>query len=188
MSENDIKNFIYELNNIETNNLIQYHNFLRDRLKAYYQEPDITESEKISLDKFDRMLNINTFLMVYSFLEGELEQVTKYNNISIDTSKVESSICRYEPLINSYNNNKLSESREWNTIRTASKIRNTLLHCGGIIEGSANQSCITQLTQSSKSGVTSVEGKLTLTAEYLSKFVLSVKSIKSIVVRLKKNK
>lgn len=53
---NEIKSFINYLNNIETNNLIQYHNFLRNQLKSFYQK-EASKDEKIILSKFDNILN-----------------------------------------------------------------------------------------------------------------------------------
>jgi len=179
----EIKNFINQLNNIETNNLIQYHNFLRNQIKSYYQQ-EANEDEKKILYRFDNLLNANTFLMIFSFLEGELEQISKFNDVQLDPNHP-SSIQRYEPLINSFDDRNFSESNEWNTIRAASKIRNTLLHCGGLVETSADKKLIEQLSKSSKSGVKTIDGRITLLPEYLHTFTSSVKSIKNVVVRRK---
>jgi hypothetical protein len=117
---------------------------------------------------FDRMLLVNTFLMMYSFLEEFMYIVWKKFSKGVHVSN-KGSIKRFKDVFKKSLEMDLEKDSDWQFIVRCEKIRNCLLHANGRIDLSTEQSEVRKIISSSNGLLDSDLQRIILKRDFIVK-------------------
>ncbi len=155
--------------------LISFHKCVRGLLKDQLKEleaaktKDIeSESHKNALYDYDRMLHINTLLMMYSYLEEWLYHYWKTCVPSADLVSGEGSFGRFKNVAKQLGIDV--SSKLWQDIKNAEEIRNCLLHANGRISLLKEPQKVKAIIERENSGLKIINDRVVVTSDYLQWF------------------
>lgn len=117
--------------------LIGFHNYVRELFKVQLQDLKKCGNNKenklyeAALYDYDRMLHINTLLMMFSYLEEWLYLCWKSYAPNIDIVDREGSLGRFKNVAKELGVDL--SSKLWQDLKNVEEIRNCLLHANGRI-------------------------------------------------------
>jgi len=156
------------------NYLIGFHNHVRDLFRGQFQDlekSDIKEEDKnfnkSILQDYDRNLHINTFLMMYSYLEEWLYVAWKSYAPNVEMKNNKGSISRFRYIVKQLGVD-LSSSY-WQVLMDAEKIRNCLLHANGRISLLKDSKKVNDIIARKDSRLNTVKDRVVISGEYLQK-------------------
>jgi hypothetical protein len=133
------------------------------------REFELIYEKRIYGTTFDRMLLVNTFLMMYSFLEEFMYHIWKRfsNGASLDQKK--GSITRFRNVFKKSFGMDLAKDSDWQFIVCCEKIRDCLLHANGRIDLSKDESVLRKIIASSNGLLESDLERIILKREFIVK-------------------
>ena len=171
------------------NYLIGFHNYVRDLFKGKFQDLeklDINDKEKnLSkniLQDYDRNLHINTFLMMYSYLEEWLYVDWKAYAPNVELDKENGSIGRFKNIVKQLGVDVSSNC--WQVLMEAKKIRNCLLHANGrisLLKDSKKVKEVKNIIDKKDSRLTIVMDRVIISGEYLQKLNENIANLMDII-------
>ena len=172
------------MNNLDY--LIGFHNHVRDLFKGQFhdiEKSDIKEKEKnfnqSMLQNYDRNLHINTFLMMYSYLEEWLYVYWKAYAPNIDLENKKGSIGRFRNILKQFGVDL--SSNYWQVLMDAEEVRNCLLHANGRISLLKDSKKAKDIIAKKDSRLTIVKDRVVISGEYLQKFNENIANLMDII-------
>ena len=165
-----------------TNNLrwlINFHDYVRGLLKDKVRNLETAKIKDIkgklqkeALHDYDRIIHINTLLMMYSYLEEWLYQYWKLYVPSVDLGNNRGSLGRFRYVVE-----KLGVdlgSRLWKDLKDTEEIRNCLLHANGRISLLKNPKKVEDIIKKGNSGLGINKDRVVISCHYLQGFNRSI--------------
>jgi len=185
--QKDLKNQIISwASSHNLNYLIDFHNYVRGTFKEHFQNLDKLEikdrekSLKKSLIKeYDRNLHINTFLMMYSYLEEWLYISWKSYAPNVDLVNKKGSIGRFRNIVHQLGVDL--SSNYWQVLMDAEELRNCLLHANGRISLLYDPKKIRNIIDKKVLKLTIVKDRVVISGEYLQIFNQNIANIFDII-------
>jgi len=170
--------------------IIEFHNMqhqmMKNQVSAINRKlnscKDKNEKKKLLIVKntyintFDGLLNINTFLMMYSHLEEFLYHTWK----SFDKDQVISgsgSLKRFKPIIENVLKLDLNQDHEWELLCDYEKIRDCILHANGRVSISKNRNDLERIINKSFSQISMKKDRIELSGEFLDSVSITIESL-----------
>ncbi len=168
------------------NYLIEFHNHVRVLFREqfhYLEKLDIKDKDKnfnkSILQGYDRNLHINTFLMMYSYLEEWLYVDWKAYAPNIELQNKKGSIGRFRNIVKQLGVD-LSSSY-WHALMDAEEIRNCLLHANGRISLLKDSKKIKDIIAKEDSRLTINMDRVVISGEYLHKLNENIVNLMDII-------
>lgn len=168
------------------NYLIRFHNHVRDLFRGQFhdlEKSDIKEKDKnlnkSILQDYDRNLHINTFLMMYSYLEEWLYVDWKAYAPNVELQNKKGSIGRFRNIVKQLGVD-LSSSY-WQVLMDAEEIRNCLLHANGRISLLKDSKKIKDIIARKDSRLNIVKDRVVISGEYLQKLNENIADLMDII-------
>ncbi|MDY0143908.1 MAG: hypothetical protein RBR97_18660 [Bacteroidales bacterium] len=168
------------------NYLIGFHNNVRDLFRGQLhdlEKSDIKEKDKnlskSILQDYDRNLHINTFLMMYSYLEEWLYVDWKAYAPDDKLQNKKGSIGRFRKIVIKLGVD-LSYSY-WQVLMDAEEIRNCLLHANGRISLLKDSKKVKDIIARKDSKLNIVMDKVVISGEYLQKLNKNIADFMDII-------
>lgn len=168
------------------NYLIGFHNQVRDLFRGQFhdlQKSDIKEKDKnfykSILQGYDRNLHINTFLMMYSYLEEWLYVVWKAYAPNVELQNKKGSIGRFRNIVKQLGVDL--SSTYWQVLMEAEEIRNCLLHANARISLLKDSNKVKYIIARKDSRLTIVKDKVVISGEYLQKLNENIADLMDII-------
>lgn len=168
------------------NYLIGFHNYVRGIFKDQFQtlvKLGIKDRDK-SLNKnllqdYDRNLHINTFLMMYSYLEEWLYVSWKSYAPNIDLNNKNGSISRFKNIVHQLGVDL--SSNYWQVLMDAEEVRNCLLHANGRISLLKDSNKIRNIINKKGLKLTIDKDRVIISSEYLQIFNNNIANLMDII-------
>jgi len=185
--QKDLKNQIISWASMHNlNYLIDFHNYVRATFKEHFQNlekleiKDREKSLKKSLIKeYDRNLHINTFLMMYSYLEEWLYVGWKLYAPSVDLENKKGSIGRFRNIVHQLGVDL--SSNYWQVLMDAEKIRNCLLHANGRISLLTDSKKVRNIIDKKDLKLTIDKDRVVISGEYLQMLNENIANLMDII-------
>lgn len=168
--------------------LIGFHNYVRGLFKDQLKELEKCENKDIenklhksALYDYDRILHINTLLIMYSYLEEWLYHCWKTYAPNIDLVGRAGSLGRFKNVARQLGVNL--SSKLWQDLKNAEEVRNCLLHANGRISLLKDPQKIKTIIEKKNSGLKIVNDHVELSSEYLQCFNENVSKIMDIMIK-----
>lgn len=168
------------------NYLIRFHNHVRDLFRGQFhdlEKSDIKEKDKklnkSILQDYDRNLHINTFLMMYSYLEEWLYVAWKAYAPKVELQNKKGSIGRFRNIVKQLGGD-LSSSY-WQVLMDAEEIRNCLLHANGRISLLKDSKKVKDIIARKDSRLNIVKDRVVISGEYLQKLNENIADLMDII-------
>lgn len=188
----DIENQLMTWSSIHNLNwLIGFHNYVRSLFKAKLHNVKNNEEDKIELTlhvsalyDYDRMLHLNTFLMMYSYLEEWLYHCWK---IYLPDENIDGkgSLGRFKNVVKKMGVDL--SSKTWQNLKNAEEVRNCLLHANGRINLFKDPEKINTIIKKSKSRLSVKRDSVQISGAYLQWFNENISDIMDILIKNKPN-
>jgi len=158
--------------------LVSFHNNIRELLKN--QLKDFKDIKTTAIDEqiarnalydYDRLLHINTLLMMYSFLEEWLYHYWHSYVPNIELEKREGSIGRFKKVVQSLGIDL--GSKPWQELINAEELRNCLLHANGrisLLKDPKKQKELQKIIENKNSGLEIMNDRVVISGIYLQRF------------------
>jgi hypothetical protein len=190
--QKNLKNGLLALTgNLHLNWLMGFHNDVRALFREKVEEiNDIKNTERernferAALDSYDRMLHINTFLMMYSYLEEWLYNGWKAYAPNVMLVDRDGSIGRFKNVVNHLGVDL--SSRLWQTLKNTEEIRNCILHANGRISLMRNphkKNKLLIIIDKKNSGLKIDNDRIEISGEFLQKFNKEISDLMDIVFK-----
>lgn len=184
----DLKNQLLAWANMHNLSLlIGFHNYVRSLFKDQFQELKQIEpndkGQKLrenDLIDYDRNLHVNTFLMMYSYLEEWLyiDWKAYAPDAELDKNK-KGSIGRFKNIVKLLGVDL--SSNNWQTLMEAEEIRNCLLHANGRISLLKDSQKVKRIVEKKGSKLEIVRDRVVISGEYLQMFNETITSLMDII-------
>jgi len=155
--------------------LISFHNYVRRFLKDQLKDLEAAKTKSIenklhkdALCDYDRMLHINTLLMMYSYLEEWLYYCWKTYVPNVALLNGEGSLGRFENVVKQLGIDL--SSTLWQDLKNAEEIRNCLLHANGRISLLKNPQKVKTILKGRNSGLETIKDRIVISSDYLQWF------------------
>ncbi len=178
---------------ISTHNLnwlVGFHNYVRGLFKDQLHELESSENKDINyklhksaLYDYDRIHNINTLLMMYSYLEEWLYHCWKTYASNTDLADREGSLGRFKNVAKQLGVDL--SSKLWQDLKNTEEVRNCLLHANGRISLLKDPQKIKTIIAKKKSGLEIEKDRIQISGEYLECFNKNISELMDI--RMKNN-
>lgn len=171
--------------------LIGFHNNVRILFKDKLRNVKNNEEDKIeqnlqlsALYDYDRLLRLNTFLMMYSYLEEWLYHCWKtyLPNENLDGK---GSLGRFKNVVKKLGIDLLSKT--WQNLKNAEEVRNCLLHANGRISLLKDPQKIDTIIQESKSRLCVKMDSIQISGQYLQWFNENISDLIDILIKNEPN-
>ncbi len=166
--------------------LIGFHNYVRGLFKDQFQKLGKCENEdlecklhKRALYDYDRILNINLMLMMYSYLEEWLYIHWKIYASNINLVEGEGSLGRFKNVVQQLGVDL--SSKLWQELKNTEEVRNCLLHANARISFLKDSKKISMIIEKKKSGLEIVQGRIQISGEYLECFNKNISELMDII-------
>jgi hypothetical protein len=168
--------------------LVDFHNCLRGLFKKQLLEFERSENTEIekkfyksALNDYDRILHINTFLMMYSYLEEWLYICRKTYAPEIALLNGKGSLKRFKNVIKELGLDL--SSKLWQDLANAEKIRDCLLHANGRLSMLKDPRKLRTIIESVNSGLLIRRDRVQISGEYLQRFNENITKLMSIMIK-----
>ena len=129
------------------------------------------------INTFDGLLNINTFLMMYSHLEEFLYHVWKSFGKEQDVNKNSGSLKRFKPIIENVMKLHLNQDHEWELLCDYEKIRNCILHANGRVSISKDKNELERIINRSSDHLSIKNDRIGLSGEFIERVSITIESL-----------
>lgn len=168
--------------------LIGFHNSVRglfkdqlQNLEKYENKDKENQLHRSALYDYDRILHINTFLMMYSYLEEWLYHCWKTYVPNIDLVTGEGSIGRFKNVVKQLGV-ELS-SKLWQDLKNDEEVRNCLLHANGRISlYKGHQKKIRTIIEKNP-GIKIVKDRVEISNKYLQQFSENISKMMGTLIK-----
>lgn len=168
--------------------LIGFHNSVRGLFKDQLQNLGKCENKdkenqlhRSALYDYDRLLHINTFLMMYSFLEEWLYHCWKTYVPNIDLVVGEGSIGRFRDVVKQLGVDL--SLKLWQDFKNDEEVRNCLLHANGRISLLKDSQKIRTISEKKSSGLKIVKDRVEISSKYLQRFNENISNMMDIMIK-----
>lgn len=168
--------------------LIGFHNYVRGLFKVQLQELEKYEIKdvdyklhKSALYDYDRIHNINTLLMMYSYLEEWLYHCWKTYASNTNLVDREGSLGRFKNVARRLGVNL--SSKLWQELKNTEEVRNCLLHANGRISLLKDPRKINTIIERKKSGLEITKDRIQVSGEYLECFNKNISELMDIMIQ-----
>lgn len=171
--------------------LINFHNHVRGLLKDQLKDLEAAKTKDIenklhkqALYDYDRMLHINTLLMMYSYLEEWLYHCWKiYVPKKVGLVKRKGSLGRFKKVAKQLGIDL--SSRLWEDLINAEEIRNCLLHANGRISllKDPKKDKVKKIIERKNSGLEIIKDRIVISSDYLQRFNESICKLLDIMIK-----
>jgi len=183
----DLKNQIIAWASMHNlNYLIGFHNYVRDMFKSQFQDLEKLEIKdreknlnKDILQDYDRNLHINTFLMMYSYLEEWLYVDWKSYAPNVELENKKGSIGRFRNIVNQLGVDL--SSNYWQVLMDAEEIRNCLLHANGRISLLKDPKKVRNIIDKKDLKLTIDKDRVVISGEYLQMLNENIANLMDII-------
>lgn len=172
------------MNNLDW--LIGFHNNVRQLFKEQLKELENREDKDLedelqekALYDYDRILHINTFLMMYSHLEEWLYHFWKTSTPTIRLARGGGSIGRFKDVVKQLGVDL--SSKLWQEIENAEDIRNCLLHANGRISLLTNPEKVRAIIEKKDSVLAIANDRAVISGDYLQRLNQNISSLMNIM-------
>lgn len=186
----NMKNQLISWANMQNlNYLIRFHNDVRSLFKNQFQELEksVVEEREKNLGKsilynYDRNLHINTFLMMYSYLEEWLYVTWKAYAPNAGLSAQKGSISRFKEILKQLGADL--SSNYWQVLMDAEEIRNCLLHANGRISllKDSKKTKVENIISKKDSTLKIDKDRIVISGDYLQKFNVNIADLMNIIL------
>jgi len=166
--------------------LIGFHNYVRRLFKEQLKELGNRENKdledklkKKALYDYDRILHINTFLMMYSYLEEWLYHFRKTSTPTIPQASEKRGIDRFKDVVKQLAGDV--SLKPWQEIKDAEVIRNCLLHANGRISLFKKPEKVRAIIEKKNSNLTIDNDRVVISGDYLQQLNLTISSLMDIM-------
>lgn len=184
----NLKNQLIDLASTHNLNwLVGFHNYVRGLFKDQLHELELTEKNdtnnklhKSALYDYDRILHINTLLMLYSYLEEWLYYFWKTyasNTVLVDG---EGSLGRFKNVVKQFGVDL--SSKLWQELKNTEEVRNCLLHANGCVSLLKRPQKIKTILEKKKSGLEIVKDRIQISGDYLECFNENTSKLMDIMI------
>ncbi len=168
--------------------LIGFHNYVRGLFKDQLKDLEKCENKDIenklhksALYDYDRMLHINTLLMMYTYLEEWLYHCWKTYAPNIALVDREGSMGRFKNVAKQLGVDL--SSKLWEDLKNAEVVRNCLLHANGRISLFKEPQKIITIIEKNNSGLEIVKDHVKISNEYLQLFNENISNMMDIMIK-----
>jgi hypothetical protein len=168
--------------------LVGFHNYVRGLFKDQLRELEKSENkdieyniQKSALYDYDRVLNLNTLLMMYSYLEEWLYHCWKTYAYNADLVEREGSLGRFKNVAAQLGVDL--SSKVWQELRNTEDVRNCLLHANGRVSLFKDSQKIKTIIEKKKSGLEIVNDRIQISGEYLERFNQNISKLMDIMIK-----
>ncbi|HBE44396.1 MAG TPA: hypothetical protein DDW17_02805 [Deltaproteobacteria bacterium] len=168
--------------------LIGFHNYVRGLFRDRLRELETCEIKdvdyklhKSAFYDYDRIHNINTLLMMYSYLEEWLYHCWKIYAPNIDLVDGKGSLGRYKNVARQLGVD--SSSKLWEELKNTEKVRNCLLHANGRVSLLKDPQSINTIIERGKSGLEITKDRIQISGEYLECFNKNISELMDIMIK-----
>lgn len=141
------------------NNKLSYCNDQLERKELLY-------TKEVYINKFDSLLNINTFLMMYSHLEEFLYHAWK--NFGKEQKVIGSgSVKRFKEIVRVVLGLDLNQDREWELLCDYEKVRDCILHANGRVSIYKGKKDLERIINESRGDLSKKKDRIVLSGKYL---------------------
>ena len=158
--------------------LISFHNYVREFLKDQLKNLEAAKTKSIenklhkdALYDYDRMLHINTLLMMYSYLEERLYHCWKTYVPNVVPLNSGGSLGRFKNVAKQLGIDL--SSTLWQDLKNAEEIRNCLLHANGrisLLRSPQKIKTIIEIIERKNSGLEIIKDRVVISSDYLQWF------------------
>jgi hypothetical protein len=166
--------------------LIAFHNYVRALFKEQLQNLEKYETNalgnklhKDALYHYDRILHINTFLMMYSYLEEFLFHYRKEYTPNVNLIVGKGSISRFKDVVKQLGVDL--SSKLWQELKNAEEIRNCLLHANGRISLLKNPKKVKTIIEKKDSSLVIDKDCVVISGTYLQRFNQHISTLMDIM-------
>lgn len=130
------------------------------------ERKELIYAKELYINTFDSLLSMNTFLMMYSYLEEFLYHVWKTfgNEQVVDGS---GSLKRFKEIVKNVLGLDLNRDREWELLCDYEKVRDCLLHANGQVSISKDKEDFNRLINKSCGHLSMKNDRIELSGKYL---------------------
>ncbi|MEK0337701.1 MAG: hypothetical protein QQN41_09750 [Nitrosopumilus sp.] len=132
----------------------------------HHERKDLLYAKEVYINTFDNLLSINTFLMMYSYLEEFLYHVWKSFGKEQAVSG-SGSLKRFKEIIRNVLGLDLNQDREWELLCDYEKVRDCILHANGRVSISKDKNDLDRIIRKSCGHLSKKKDRLELSGEYL---------------------
>jgi len=187
--ELDLKNKLMVWSSTHNLNLlIGFHNYVRGLLKDQLKDLEATKTidievklHKDALYDYDHMLHINTFLMMYSYLEEWLYHCKKTYVLNINLVNGGGSLGRFKNVAKQLGIDL--SSKLWQDLKNAEEIRNCILHANGRISLLKYPQKVKTIIEEENSGLKIVKDRVVISSDYLQWFNENICKLLDIMIK-----
>lgn len=168
--------------------LVGFHNYVRGLFKDQLQELERCENKDIdyklhknALYDYDRIHNINTLLMMYSYLEEWLYHCWKTYASNTDLVDREGSLGRFKNIARQLGVDL--SSKLWQELKNTEEVRNCLLHANGRISLLKDPQKINTIIERKNTGLEIAKDRIRISGEYLECFNKNISELMDIMIK-----
>lgn len=168
--------------------LIGFHNYVRGLFKVQLQKLEKCEIKdvdyklhKSALYDYDRIHNINTLLMMYSYLEEWLYHCWKTYASNTNLVDREGSLGRFKNVAGRLGVDL--SSKLWQELKNTEEVRNCLLHANGRVSLLTDPRKINTIIERKKSGLEITKDRIQISGEYLECFNKNISELMDIMIK-----
>lgn len=176
--------------------IIKFHNEQRQLMKNqvsainkkldscidHHERKQLLYAKEVYINTFDGLLSINTFLMMYSYLEEFLYHIRKGFGKEQAVSG-SGSLKRFKEIIRNVLGLDLNQSREWELLCEYEKVRDCILHANGNVSISKHKNDLERIINKSCGHLSKKNGRIELSGKYLDSVA---NTIDGLIKRLEK--
>ena len=168
--------------------LVGFHNYVRGLFKDQLHELENSENRDINyklhknaLYDYDLIHNINTLLMMYSYLEEWLYHCWKAYASNADLVDRKGSLGRFKNVAKQLGVDL--SSKLWQDLKNTEEVRNCLLHANGRISLFNDPQKINTIIAKEKSGLKIERDRIQISGEYLECFNKDISGLMDIMMK-----
>lgn len=185
--QTDLKNQLIVCASMHNLNfLIGFHNYVRGLLKAQFQDLNKVDNKdkesnlrENAFFDYDRNLHVNTFLMMYSYLEEWLYHYWKAYAPNVELDKKKGSIGRFKDIVRQLGVDL--SLKYWQILIDAEEIRNCLLHANGRISLLNDPQKVRKIIDKKGSKLEIVMDRVVISGEYLQMLNENISNLMDII-------
>lgn len=131
-----------------------------------HERKQLLYAKEVYINTFDSLLSINTFLMMYSYLEEFLYHTWKIFGKE-QTVSGSGSLKRFKEIIRNVLDLDLNHDREWEMLCDYEKVRDCLLHANGRVSISKHNDDLERIINNSCGHLSKKKDRIELSGKYL---------------------
>ena len=165
---------------VNLNEIVRFHNYVRRELSNRAFELKDDPVEKSALENYDGHLAGNTFLMIYAYVEEFLYLRSQALRGEVQRNPRDHSITRYRPVLAYLGVGHTLPS--WQFLVIARAIRHCLLHANGRVSHMTQYRGVVEAAASRFAGELDVQhDRIHIRTEFVARMIVEVRDFRSVV-------